>query len=56
MEDLQRYSWSAISNIHQRIGGEIHPKQGKRAPEELIERGEDRFEGNNHLRQYWAVA
>ena len=56
LEDLQRYPRSAISDIHQRIGGEIHPKQVKRALEELIERGEVRFEGNNRWRRYWAVA
>lgn len=31
LEDLQRYPQSAISEIHQRIGGEIHPKKVKRA-------------------------
>ena len=56
LEDLQRYPRSAISDIHQRVGGEIHPKQVKRALEELIERGEVRFEGNNRWRRYWAVA
>lgn len=56
LEDLRRYPRSAISDIHQRIGGEIHPKQVKRALEELIERGEVRFEGNNRWRRYWAVA
>lgn len=54
LEDLQRYPQSAISEIHQRIGGEIHPKQVKRALEELIERGAVRFEGNNRWRRYWA--
>lgn len=54
LEDLQRYPESAISEIHQRIGGEIHPKQVKRALEELIERGAVRFEGNNRWRRYWA--
>jgi ATP-dependent DNA helicase RecG len=53
LEDLQRYPQSAISEIHQRIGGEIHPKQVKRALEELIERGAVRFEGNNRWRRYW---
>ncbi len=56
LEDLQRYPRSAISDIHQRVGGEIHPKQVKRALEELIERGEVRFEGNNRWRRYWAAA
>ena len=55
LEDLQRYPQSAISEIHQRIGGEIHPKQVKRALEELIERGAVRFEGNNRWRRYWAM-
>jgi ATP-dependent DNA helicase RecG len=31
LEDLQRYPESAISDIHQRIDGEIHSKQAKRA-------------------------
>ncbi|MCB1914098.1 MAG: putative DNA binding domain-containing protein [Rhodocyclaceae bacterium] len=56
LEDLQRYPESAISDIHQRIGGEIHPKQVKRALEELIERGAVRFEGNYRWRRYWAVS
>lgn len=36
--------------------GEIHPKQVKRALEELIERGAVRFEGNNRWRRYWAIS
>lgn len=56
LEDLQRYPRSAISDIHQRVGGEIHPKQVKRALEELIERGDVRFVGDNRWRRYWAVA
>ncbi len=56
LEDLQRYPESAISDIHKRVGGEIHPKQVKRALEELIERGAVRFEGNNRWRRYWAVS
>lgn len=56
LEDLQRYPQSAISEIHQRIGGEIHPKQVKRALEELIERRAVRFEGNNRWRRYWAMS
>jgi ATP-dependent DNA helicase RecG len=55
LEDLQRYPKSAISDIHRRVGGEIHPKQVKRALEELNERGAVRFEGNNRWRRYWAV-
>lgn len=56
LEDLQRYPKSAISDIHQRVGGEIHPKQVKRALEQLIERGAVRFEGNNRWRRYWAAS
>lgn len=56
LEDLQRYPQSAISEIHQRVGGEIHPKQVKRALEELIERGAVRFEGDNRWRRYWAAS
>jgi len=52
---LQSYSESAISDIHQRIGGEIHPRRVKRALEELIERGAVRFEGNYRWRRYWAA-
>ena len=37
--DLERYPKSAISDIHQRIGGEIHPKQVKRTLEELTAKG-----------------
>ena len=54
LEDLQRYPESAISDIHRRIGGEIHPKQVKRALEDLIARGAVRFEGNNRWRRYSA--
>ncbi len=54
-EDLQRYPKSAISDIHRRIGGEIHPKQVKRALEELIGRGTVRFEGEKRWRRYWSV-
>ena len=56
LEDLERYPQSAISEIHQRIGGEIHPKQVKRALEELIKRGAVRFEGIKRWRRYWAIA
>ena len=55
LEDLQRYPESAISDIHRRVGAEIHPKQVKRALDELIERREVRFEGNNRWRRYWAM-
>lgn len=55
-EDLQRYPESAIGDIHQRIGGEIHPRQVKRALEELVKRGAVRHEGLNRWRRYWAVS
>lgn len=56
LEDLQRYPQSAISDIHKRVGGEIHPKQVKRALDELIERSAVRFEGNNRWRRYWPTS
>ena len=56
LEDLQRYPGSAIGDIRQRVGSEIHPKQVKRALEELIKRGAVRFEGDNRWRRYWAVS
>lgn len=39
-----------------RIGGEIHPKQVKRALEELAAKGSVRFEGDKRWRRYWAVS
>ncbi|MGC3984543.1 MAG: ATP-binding protein [Pseudorhodoferax sp.] len=55
LEDLQRYPASAISDVHRRVGGEIHPKQLKRALDELVQRGAARFEGRNRWRRYWAA-
>jgi ATP-dependent DNA helicase RecG len=55
LEDQQRYSGSAISAVHQRVGAEIHPEQVKRAVDELIARGAVRFEGDKRWRRYWAV-
>jgi ATP-dependent DNA helicase RecG len=55
LEDLQHYPQSSISDLHQRIGGEIHPKQVKRALDELIERGSVGFEGDNRWRRYRAI-
>ena len=49
------YPKSAIGAIHQRIGGEIHPKQVKRTLEELTAKGSVRFEGDKRWRRYWAV-
>lgn len=43
---LLRHLQSAISEIHQRIGGEIHSKQVKRTQEELTSKGSVRFEGD----------
>lgn len=54
-EDLRLYPASAISAVHQRIGAEIHPKQIKRAIDELVSRGEVRFEGEKRWRRYWAI-
>jgi ATP-dependent DNA helicase RecG len=52
LEDLGRYPQSAIGEIRQRIGGEIHPKQVKRALDALIDKGEVRFEGDRRWRRY----
>ncbi len=56
VEDLQRYPRSAISEIHRRVGAELHAKQIKRTLDELIERGQVRFEGEKRWRRYWAAA
>lgn len=56
LEDLQRYPESAISDIHRRIGNEIHAKQVKRALDELIERGAVRYTGNNRWRRYSTIS
>lgn len=55
LEDLQRYPESAISDIHRRIGIEIHPKQIKRVLEELISCNKVRCEGNRRWRRYWVM-
>lgn len=52
LEDLRRYPRSSISDIHQRIGGEIHPRQVKRALDALIAKDEVRFEGDKRWRRY----
>ena len=54
LEDLKRYPKSAVSDIRQRIGREIHPKQVKRALDDLIEKGDVRYEGEKRWRRYWA--
>jgi len=54
MEDLRLYPASAISAVHQRVGAELHPKQIKRAIDELVSRGEVRYEGEKRWRRYWA--
>lgn len=56
LEDLQRYPQSAISDIHRRIGGEIHPKQVKRALEALVDRGAVRTFGDKRWRRYSATS
>ena len=48
-------SFNRLEDIHQRIGGEIHPKQVKRTLEELTAKGSVRFEGDKRWRRYWAV-
>ncbi|ANB03297.1 hypothetical protein ECTOBSL9_2917 [Ectothiorhodospira sp. BSL-9] len=56
LEDLKRYPESAIGDIRQRIGSEIHPRQVKRTLDGLIEKGEVRFAGDKRWRRYWAVS
>ncbi len=56
LEDLQRYPQSAVSEIHRRVGAEIHPKQIKRALDQLIDRGAVRYDGDKRWRRYWAVS
>ncbi|MEW9625112.1 ATP-binding protein [Rhodanobacter geophilus] len=56
LEDLRRYPRSAIGDIHQRIGEEIHPRQVKRTLDTLIAHGEVRFEGDRRWRRYWAMS
>lgn len=41
-----------ISDIHQRIGGELHPKQVKRTLEELTAKGSVRFEGDKRWHRH----
>ncbi|MCX7216105.1 MAG: putative DNA binding domain-containing protein [Burkholderiales bacterium] len=55
LEDLKRYPGSAISDVHQRIGKEIHQKQVKRGIDELVSRGIVRFEGDKRWRRYSAA-
>ena len=55
LEDLKRYPGSAISDVHQRIGKEIHQKQVKRGIDELVGRGIVRFEGDKRWRRYSAA-
>ena len=55
LEDLKRYPGSAISDVHQRIGKEIHPKQLKRGIDELVGSGMVRFEGDKRWRRYSAT-
>ena len=52
LEDLGRYPKSAIGDIRQRIGGEIHPKLVKRTLDTLVEKCEVQFEGENRWRRY----
>ena len=56
LEDLKRYPESAIGDIRQRIGSEIHPRQVMRALDGLVDKGEVRFEGDKRWRRYWAAS
>ena len=56
LEDLKRYPRSAIGDVRERIGSEIHPKQVKRALDSLVDKGEVRFEGDKRWRRYWSVS
>jgi ATP-dependent DNA helicase RecG len=56
LEDLRRYPRSSTSEVHQRIGMEIHPKQVKRALDALVTKNEVRFGGDNRWRRYWATS
>lgn len=49
------HEWT-ISDIHQRLGTEIHPKQVRRTLEELTAKGRVRFEGNQRGCHYWEVS
>jgi ATP-dependent DNA helicase RecG len=55
LEDLKRHPESAISDINQRVGKELHPKQIKRAIDELVASGTITFEGSNRWRRYSAI-
>jgi ATP-dependent DNA helicase RecG len=56
LEDLRHYPRSSTSEIHQRIGSEIHPRQVKRALDALVTKNEVHFEGSNRWRRYWATS
>ncbi len=56
LEDLRRYPKSAIGDVRERIGSEIHPRQVKRALDGLVDKGEVRFEGDKRWRRYWSVS
>lgn len=56
LEDLHHYPQSAISDIHRRVGSEIHPRQLKRTLDGLIEQGKVSFEGDRRWRRYRAVS
>jgi hypothetical protein len=56
LEDLPRCPKSASSGTHKCLGGEFHPKQVRRALEELIEAGAVRCEGSYRWRLHFAVS
>jgi ATP-dependent DNA helicase RecG len=55
VEDLRRYPGSAISEIHRRVAPELPRSRLKRAIDELVERGELRYEGERRWRRYRAT-
>jgi len=55
LEDLRRYPASSISEIHRRIGREIHRAQVKRTLDFLIANGSVRADGEKRWRRYFPV-
>lgn len=53
VEDLTRYPGSSSTEIQRRTAPELASRTIRRALEELIERGQARFEGDKRWRRYW---
>lgn len=53
VEDLARYPGSSSTEILRRAAPELAQRTIRRALEELIDRGEARFEGDKRWRRYW---